>query len=296
MAGVDSCWTGFDGEVRAGELLGEHTTLRVGGPAEFFVVPAHVEGYADAVRRSRAAGLSLRMLGGGSNLLVSSGGVRGVVLATRGGPLRFMKIEGNLLRAGAACSLQALVRKSCAAGLKGLETVTGIPGCLGGAIAMNAGGQYGTVGPLVRSVAFLDEEGRWTRWDRKQLRFDYRRSNLRGKTVLEAELELEEGEPAPLLDRLREITAQKRASQPTRLPSAGCIFKNCDGAAAGYLIERAGMKGVAEGDAVVSPVHANFIINKGRASSDEVFRLIDRVRGEVERRFRVRLDLEVEVW
>lgn len=282
--------------VRAYEPMASHTTFRIGGPADIYVQPLNLEQLAEVTRFAREHGLPVMVIGNGSNLLVGDRGVRGIVV--RLAP-SFSDIEwlDDGLVAGGGARLAKLVRDSAEAGLSGLESTVGIPGTLGGALAMNAGTDTGCIGDLVASATMLEESGEVREWDETQLAYKYRHSGIRAAkvAVLSARLRLR---PAPVeeirakIERLR----QKRASrQPLTAWSAGSAFKNPRGAAAGKVLHRAGAKGMRMGDAQVSTKHANFLINRGRATAAEMRELIERAHALASRRYGIDLELEIEM-
>jgi UDP-N-acetylmuramate dehydrogenase len=187
---------------------------------------------------------------------------------------------------------------AASAGLAGLEFGAGIPGTIGGAIVMNAGWHEWEIGNTVTRVEFLEADGSTRSFDRRQCRFGYRSSVFRGRpgVVLAAELELAPGRPDPIRARMERFAASRRANQPTELPSCGSVFLKPAGDYAGRLIEQAGLKGARVGGIEVSPKHANFFVNLGGGTADDVLALVERVEAEVERKFGVRLQREFEIW
>jgi UDP-N-acetylmuramate dehydrogenase len=285
---------GFEGITRHNEPLAGHTTFHIGGPAEVFVEPHDVEELRDVVRFSNEMGLPVLMLGRGSNLLVSDEGVRGIVVVTR--RLSRVRRHGSVITAESGVSLPKLVNMAVRWGLGGLEALVGIPGTVGGALAMNAGGKYGMIGSLVHSVTVIEPDGALRPVRREELLFGNRASSLKDAVVAEASFELSEAPGQVLSDRARAIIEEKKRSQPLSARSAGCIFRNPPGGYAGALIDRAGLKSQRVGGARVSSKHANFIVNSGRASARDVLGLIEVVRRRVAERFEVRLETEVEMW
>ena len=279
------------------EPLARHTYLRLGGPAQFFATPANLDELTRLEAWARAAGLHVRVLGGGSNVLVADEGVRGLVISLRHacGDVRF---EGASVTAGAGIMLPALARAAAERDLGGLEFAIGIPGSVGGALQSNAGiGDGREIGKLVEAVTVL-ERGTRRVVKRPELDFGYRRSSLRGsgRLVLEARLRLA---PRPLDEieaEMRRLLEARQASQPTAEPNAGSIFRNPAGDFAGRLIEAAGCKGLAVGGARVSTMHANFIVHDGSASATDVATLMAEVRRRVRAAFELDLTPEIEWW
>jgi UDP-N-acetylmuramate dehydrogenase len=285
----------FSDRVRRDVRLADYTTIRIGGTARFFVEPGSAEEVARVLKEVCDARLPCRILGGGSNLLVSDAPFAGVVLH----PVRLNRVEfcGSTVTAGAGTSLASLISKTTGAGLQGLETLAGIPGQVGGAVAMNAGGRFGEIGPFVESVELATPEGKLVRASGADLRFAYRHSEIpAGHAVVGVTLRLSHGESAPLRRRAGEILKEKNAAQPTTAWNFGCMFKNPSGRSAGRLIEACGLKGASCGGARISPLHGNFVENLGSASTRDVLELIESAEREVLRQHGVALEREVRVW
>ncbi len=289
--------SGFRGSVRVDVPLASMTTWRIGGPAEILATPADREDLRTALGWARRCNIPWRVLGNGSNLLVRDEGVRGLVLRIRRA-LDHVDIEDEVIRAGAGASFPALARAAAGKGLAGLEFGAGIPGTLGGAVVMNAGWHEFEIGASVESVDFLDPYGHEQRLTADETTFGYRRSFFRDRAtvVLELALRLSAGDPGEIGARMRTYADSRKRNQPTELASCGSVFLKPQGDFAGRLIDEAGLKGVRVGAIEVSPKHANFFVNTGGGTSDDVLRLVERVEAEVERRFGVRLVREFELW
>ena len=277
--------------------LAQHTYLRVGGPARYLAIPETLEDLTRLLDWARRADLRVRVIGGGSNLLVDDAGVDALVISLRraGGGVRF---EDERAIVGAAMMLPALARTAAKRGLSGLEFAIGIPGSVGGALNSNAGiGDGRSIGPLVESVEVLGGRGRTT-LPASELRFEYRRSSLRGAgvMVLGATLRLRPGQTAEIEAEMTRLLTHRQATQPTAEPNAGSIFRNPEGEPAGRLIEAAGCKGLAAGAACVSELHANFIVHDGTAGATDVVALIAEVQHRVLAHAGVRLRPEIEWW
>lgn len=270
--------------VRREEPLAPYTTLKVGGPAEYFVEPRDPEELARVLAAARECDVPVRVLGSGANLLVRDAGVRGAVVRLT----HLNRRRGWTVEAG--YGLPRLVKESVGAGLAGLECLAGVPAAVGGAVRMNAGGRHGEIAGAVRAVDVVTFEGAARRLRRDEVGFRYRGTALEGAVVVAVEFELRHDPEAAR--RYHEILAAKKASQPLGVPSAGCMFKNPPGGHAGRLIDECGLKGARAGRAHISRKHANFIVNDGGATADDVLRLVDLVR----RRVPVPLELEVLVW
>jgi UDP-N-acetylmuramate dehydrogenase len=285
---------GFEHAICSAVPLASVTSFHIGGPAEYFVEPESLDELLGVVDRCIGEGVPVRMLGGGCNILADDRGVSGAVL--RLSKMRDISRVDNTIVCEAGASLPRLVRRAEEWGLSGLEPLVGIPGTVGGAIAMNAGGGQGCIGDALQSVTTLDRYGRIRKRDAAKLDLSYRKTDLRGEIVAGATFALEETGPAEAAARRAEILRAKSESQPLSSWSAGCVFKNTGGRGAGELIDRAGLKGLRKGQAVVSEKHANFILNEGGATSRDVRKLISAVRRGVRKTFGVDLELEIEFW
>lgn len=271
------------GELRAEEPLAPHTTFRIGGKAFALFRPSTEEALAEAVVRARSHGFPWRMLGGGSKVLVPDRGFPGLILSSAG--LRSWQEEGEILRVGAGVPLARVARH-------GAWKLAGIPGTVGGAVAMNAGTKHGAIGDQVAWVRALLPTGRIHTFSPRECGFTYRDSVFRRLRLPVLAVGLR---PEPAQD-LAPLLAERARSQPLGLPSAGCVFRNPPGGrSAGWLIDQCGLKGARIGHAVVSEQHANFICNLGRARAADVLELVGEVQDRVERRFGIWLKLELEV-
>ncbi|MEA3346350.1 MAG: UDP-N-acetylmuramate dehydrogenase [Chloroflexota bacterium] len=287
--------------LRYDEPLAHHTSLRIGGPADLFVV-AESEGELLAlVSLAREQGMDFLLLGSGSNVLVSDRGVRGLVILNRASEARFIpQKSGSILHAASGVLLSHLARQAVRQELGGLEWAAGIPGTLGGAIVQNAGAYGSCMADVVREVRIVDWEGLVRRLSPEELSLGYRTSRFRGEAVnppeviLSAELMLRSRPQDELRSRMADYFARRRATQPS-LPSVGSVFKNPPGDYAGRLIEAAGLKGMRQGDAMIAPDHANFIVNVGNARASDVKTLIDQARRAVAQRFGGELKLEIQL-
>jgi UDP-N-acetylmuramate dehydrogenase len=270
------------------------TTLGVGGLCRWLFEPETEIQAVVFVQTCVREGLPYKILGGGSNLLVL-GDVEVPVLRLRL-PAE-AQWEGNLLTAPASHGHIALAEVAAETGLSGLEWASGIPGSLGGAIRMNAGAHGGEWVQVLERYRFLDSEGQIVEKAPEPGEFAYRWSWLReGRVLLSATARLTEGDPVSIRSRMAELKAKRQASQPKGVRNAGCIFKNPPGASAGRLIDEAGLKGLRVGDAEVSPVHANFLVNHGHASPGEFRELMDQVQARVKAQSGLDLEPEVEIW
>jgi UDP-N-acetylmuramate dehydrogenase len=290
--------------LRRGVPLAPMTTFRVGGPAEWLIETRTSGEVVAALGLAARAGVSVTMLGGGSNVLVADSGVRGLVIRPRGGGIALE--DAGHVRADAAATINGLVRWTINHGCAGLEAWAGTPGTVGGAVFGNAhfGGRL--IGDLITEVRLVTRDGIVSGVPKNEMAFGYDRSRLQdsGEVLLSATFAVFRGETAALRRTARESLAFRKRTQPLESPSAGCIFQNPDRArgdavpegipwSAGALVDRAGLKGVAIGGARVSPAHGNFIVNDGTATAADIRRLIDRCRDEVRRQFGVELREEI---
>jgi UDP-N-acetylmuramate dehydrogenase len=282
--------------VKRDEPLAPHTYFRLGGPAEFFARPRNFEELAAIVSRCRHDSVPLHILGGGCNLLVRDEGVKGVVVKLDHEAFTSIRINGNLVDAGAGAMLSTVITKTAKAELGGLELLVGIPGTIGGSVRMNAGGRAGDIGQFTGQVTIMDWQGNIHVRRRDELQFEYRDTNIDDPVILAGQFELEQDNPEAIIKRMRKIWITKKASQPLGFQSAGCIFKNTRGLAAGLLIEQTGLKGTKVGGAEVSERHANFIIANSSCTARDVLRLIDLVKSRVAERFGVELEMEIRIW
>lgn len=276
--------------------LAKHTWFGLGGNADYFIIPDTLEQLQMVVNRCKENGIPIYVLGYGSNLLIGDEGVRGAVIKLAGDDFSKTSFSENGLVAGAGADLGKLVLDSVRKGLSGIEAVAGVPGSVGGAVRMNAGGTFGDVGAAVESVSLMDKDGSIFEKSKPELVFDYRCSNITAKFILSTKIELVQGDPNQLLRTVKEVWMYKKNAQPLNTRSAGCIFKNPRGMSAGAVIDRAGLKGLQVGGAEISQKHGNFIIaNKGCKSSD-VKQLIETIRQRVAESFDINLELEIEIW
>jgi len=291
-----SIFDGLEQIVEEQYPLGRCTWYGLGGPADYFIRPQTVEQLQEVVRRCNENHVAMYVMGLGSNLLISDEGVRGAVIKLEGGQFAEVHYDGEVLTAWAGAQLGSLVLQCLERGLSGLEPLAGIPGSVGGAVKMNAGGRFGDFGAVVESVALMDHRAEVFVKSKPELVFDYRSTNITAKFILNARVRLTTAEKDQIMRTVKEIWIYKKNNQPLSTKNAGCIFKNPRGISAGALIDRAGLKGLQVGGAVVSEKHANFIIARPGCTSRDVMRLIDAVRERVREQFGVELELEIEIW
>jgi UDP-N-acetylmuramate dehydrogenase len=294
---VDSIRKIVRGEVLERETLAKHTSYRIGGPALALVYPMDVEDACAVIEASRRAGARVIILGHGTNVLFCDEGIDAIVMKTT--RMRDIRVEGRRVWAQAGASLSRVLQIAMEHGLSGAEFMAGIPGTVGGAVAMNAGTSAGSMASVTRQVTVIESRNglKVTQLAAEQAGFRYRGTRIldEGMVVTDASLELAQGDAAEIRRRTDELLESRRRTQPLDLPSAGSVFKNPPGCEAGRLIEEAGLKGACRGGAMVSPVHANFIVNTGGATASDVLALVEDVRSRVRERTGIELETEIKI-
>ena len=284
-----------EGKVLVKEPMASHTTFRIGGPADYFVMPETTEELAKVLKLCREELVPYFILGNGSNLLVGDKGFRGVVVQLYKN-FDELRIEGTKVTAKAGTMLIRVAKEAGKAGLTGLEFASGIPGTIGGAMVMNAGAYGGEMKDVVTAVTVLTGDGEVKTLTGEEMNFRYRGSVVEdeGYIVLEAVMELKEGCLDDILARIEELSVQRRTKQPIEYPSAGSTFKRPEGYFAGKLIQDSGLRGYRVGGAQVSEKHCGFVINAGGATAADVMQLIQDVSDKVNDQFGVTLEPEVK--
>ncbi len=282
------------GAVRRNVSLAPMTHLRVGGPADWFIEPFAEEDAALAVRVCRENDIPLRVLGGGSNVLIADEGVRGAVMHL--GSFHRIVRDKQRITAGSGVTLASLMRATKEVGLAGLEKLCGIPAHVGGAVAMNAGTREGETFEYLVSLTLLDTDGRLQVLGKQDFKPQYRDGGIGDRIVLSATWELHEDSPDAIFARFSESLRRRNATQPVSMRSVGCVFRNPPGDAAGRLIEQAGCKTLHIGGIEVSGVHANYFVNAGAGTCREFLALLEEVRKRVQSKFGVYLEPEVKLW
>lgn len=284
--------------VKFHEPLARYTSMKIGGPADYFIEVENAVALASLLVLLRCEQMNFYLLGNGSNVLISDRGVRGAVIHLAG---EFKRIvwheEGDVVQAvvGAACAVPPLVRAAARKGYSGLEFAEGIPGTVGGALYMNAGAYGCEFEKIVDRVEALSAEGRPILYRRDEMTFSYRDSHLPpGTVVTRVHLRLRKNETARVDSKVRELVGKRKSSQPAGFPNSGSMFRNPPGDYAGRLIEAAGLKGQRIGNVQIAERHANFFVNLGGAKATEVRRLMDLAKAEVLRQFGVELHAEVK--
>ena len=276
------------------EPMSAHTTFRVGGPADLYVIPEDFDEVRDVLRACDEAGVDRFVLGRGSDLLVSDEGYRGVIVAVADG-LTGVSVDGTEMTCQAGVGLREASEMACELGLSGLEFACGIPGSVGGACFMNAGAYDGCIADVLKCVRVLRPDGSFETIDVADLNLGYRRSRVAtdGLVVLSATFALQRGDGERIRAKMDDLTARREEKQPLELPSAGSTFKRPEGHFAGKLIMDAGLQGYQVGGAAVSKKHAGFVVNVDDATAADVHAVIEHVQDEVERQFGVSLEPEV---
>lgn len=290
------------GNILKNEILAPYTSIQIGGPADVLIFPEDIRDIQTILKNKGSQ--PLFTLGEGTNLLVGDRGIRGVVISLKDcfkdikRPLFFRKETGNrraVIKAGAGVKMSYLAKYAARYSLTGIEHLVGIPGSLGGAVIMNAGAEGTEVGQVLRSVTRITPDGEVQTLKREELSFEYRKTIFPDGEgiIIEAELELEEGDRSEIQNAMDRHLSRRSQTQPLTIPNSGSVFKNPDGDKAGRLIESLGLKGLSVGNAGVSIKHANFIVNKGGATANDVTRLIEHIREEVKDKTGINLQTEI---
>ncbi len=276
--------------------LAKRTWYGLGGPVDYFIRPKTVEQLKEVAQRCSENNIRIYVMGFGSNLLISDEGLRAAVIKLEAEQFTQIEFEGEEVTAWAGVELSKLVLTCVEKGLSGIEALTGIPGSVGGAVKMNAGGNFGDFGAVVETVTLMDGDGNVFEKSKPELAFDYRRTNITAKFILNARLKLNSADSEQIMRTVKENWIYKKNNQPLNTRNSGCIFKNPRGGSAGALIDRAGLKGIKVGGAMVSEKHANFIVAEEGCKSRNVMRLIEAVKQRVKEQFDIELELEIEIW
>ena len=289
-------FSGLEKIVETDYPLAKRTWYGLGGPADYFIRPETIKQLKNIVQRCNENNIPIYVLGFGSNLLINDKGLRAAVIKLEAEKFTQVQFDGEQLTAWAGAKLSELVLTCVRKGLSGIEALTGIPGSIGGAVRMNAGGNFGDIGAAIETVTLMDSQGNAFEKSKPELMFDYRRTNITATFILNAQLKLTSADPEQIMQTVKEIWIYKKNSQPLNTRNCGCVFKNPRGVSAGALIDRAGLKGLQIGGAIVSEKHANFIIAEEGCKSRDVVRLIDAIKERVKEQFGIELELEIEIW
>lgn len=285
------------GKVMENEPLANHTTMKIGGPADLFIEPSSIEHLEKTMEVIKESGLKWTVIGRGSNLLVSDMGIEGAVIKLGKG-LDNLVINGTEITVGAGFSLVSLSVQISKNGLSGLEFASGIPGSVGGAVYMNAGAHGSDISNILKKAHVLFEDGSLEWLTREEMEFSYRTSVLQKKrpgVVVEAVFSLKEGNREEIVERMQNNKNYRKDTQPYNLPCAGSIFRNPLPDHAGRLVEDAGLKGHSIGGAKISEMHGNFIVNAGNGRAEDVLALIQHVKDTVFDKYGIEMETEVEI-
>ena len=289
-------FSGFEHIVRSEESLNAFTGLRFGGICEYFAEPTSQAELTDLVKTCSAQEVPIRVLGGGSNLIVCSDVVPGMVIHLSAAAFCSIEVDGNKLKAGGGAALVQLVSTAAREGLEGLEQLAGIPGTVGGAVRTNAGTNSGDIGQRTTSVAVLTRGGDLEIRGRDELRFSYRKSSLNDLVVLEAEFELEQADADEITRKMQTLWIVNKGQQPQGRERSLCMFQDHGGIKAASLIEQAGLKGFKQGGVTISDSHANYMIVDEGATCADAMALLTHVQAEVDSLLGVSIQKQIEVW
>ena len=281
--------------VQTAEPMKNHTTFRVGGPADYFVAPHTEEEIRKIVALCEEKEIPWFVTGNGSNLVVSDEGYHGVILSVYKN-FQGIEVEGNRIRAKAGSMLVSISQAAREAGLSGMEFASGIPGTLGGGVRMNAGAYGGEMSQVVTTVTVVNRNGEIMELDNSTMEYGYRTSVIQNQSfvVTKVTFRLQPGDPEQIAAKMEELAIRRREKQPLEYPSAGSTFKRPEGHFAGQLIMEAGLRGYSVGGAKVSEKHCGFIINTGNATAEDVKDVIWEVQRRVKERFHVELEPEIK--
>ena len=281
------------GRITLNESLAQFTTFRIGGVADYYVEPADADDALNIVRYLNKQGFPYYVMGNGSNVLISDEGIRGAVINTETS-FNYLRLEGNKIVSGSGVKIAKFVDFAIQNSFAGVEMLAGIPATIGGALVMNAGCYGGESSTYVTSVkAIVGNDLK--KLTKEECEFKYRGSILKGTVILEAEFELPMGNKEEITKRRKELLLHRNETQPVEVPNAGCVFKNPKDNKAAILIQECGLKGVKYGGAMVSPKHANFIVNAGNATANDVVELVKIIKKTVKDKTGYDLEMEVKL-
>ncbi len=289
------------GKVLINEKLTRHTTFKIGGPVDVWIEPSDSKELKAIYLFAKENNIPFIVIGGGSNLLVNDTGIKGIAVHLGSAGFKKAVVRGTSVTVGAGYGIAALVRLCCQEGLTGMESLVGIPGTVGGAIYMNAGGSanpiFKNIGEYVASVKVMDSEGNIKTLKKEEIEFGYRRSSLEPYIILQVTFKLRKEDKSILSSSCAKFLTMKKQKQALDVPSAGCVFKNPEGFqfTCGQLIDMLGLKGKRIGGAEISVKHGNFIINSKAATAQDVKALIDFVKTKVKENYGIDLELEIKV-
>jgi len=283
-------------DIRYNEPLKNHTSFKIGGPADIFIIPNSIDELIYAIKIAREEKIPYFIMGNGTNLLVKDGGIRGVVIKINGN-IDKLTVEGEKIKAQAGALLANTSKFALENNLTGMEFASGIPGTVGGAVMMNAGAYNGEIKDIVSKVTVLTKDNEIVTYTNEEMNFGYRKSRVIEEelVVLEVEFSLKKGKYEDIFNRMQDLNEKRTLKQPLELPSAGSTFKRPQGRFAGQLIDTAGLRGLRYKDAQVSQKHCGFIVNLGNATYKDISTLIKIVQKTVKDVHGVDLELEIKV-
>jgi UDP-N-acetylmuramate dehydrogenase len=282
--------------IKLNELMKNHTSFRVGGPADILVCPDSIVRLAEIVKECRKNNVPFYIMGNGTNLVVTDKGIRGVVIKTCGS-LCGVRVEGDTIQADCGALLSKVAKAALEHSLAGLEFASGIPGTVGGAVCMNAGAYGREIKDVVVRTEYLDAENEIKVMSREQHEFSYRSSRIQkeGGIVLRTVIKLDKGEHQAIKSLMDDLNRRRKDKQPLELPSAGSVFRRPEGYYAGKLIEDCGLKGFSIGGAQVSEKHCGFIVNRGNAAAADIIELVNHIKDCVQSKYGIRLKTEIKI-
>jgi UDP-N-acetylmuramate dehydrogenase len=289
-------WRDSKFKIKLQEPLKNHTTFKVGGSARYFAEPKDIKALKLLLNYTKRYDIPVLIIGAGSNILVSDKGLDALVLRLSSPFFKKISFQGNHIKVGSGAMLSQIISSAQRRGLSGLEFLTGIPGTVGGALAMNAGIEKASIWNLVEEVTVMDYNNRIKNLSKEDIKFGYRKSSLSKFIILNAHLRLIAKEKREIINRIKRHINYRLKTQDISKPCAGCIFKNPKGVSAGRLIDLCGLKGVKIGGAYISRRHGNFILNLGTATLADVLGLMDLAKKRVKKKFNINLEPEIIIW
>ena len=291
---IDIIQNNFKGLILFNEPMSKHTSYGIGGPAEIFAQPHDKEDLKRILKFAKNNKKPVHFIGSGSNLLVCDEGISGMVI-TLGKSFKNIFFKGNRVFAETGVMLGKMVKECIKRNLSGVESLVGVPGTLGGALIMNAGAFGGEISNYLKSVTAITIAGSEKKYTASDITFEYRNSSFKSNEILiDAEFEFIQSNKSTVTENKIKASGGRKSSQPLRFRSAGSVFKNPKEGAAGYYIDRAGLKGTKIGDAEISTKHANFFINHGKAKANDIVELIIQAKKAVKKEFGISLELEIK--
>lgn len=288
------------GKIRFNEPLGKYTSFKIGGDASILFEPKDKQDLVNCLKEARKDKVPCFVIGGGTNLLIDDSGFKGVVIKLTSPCFRHISSSNNIVTVGAGASIQQLIKYLSRTRFSGYEFLVGIPGSIGGALAMNAGvtinGRRWSIGDIVHKIKAVDRNAQILNLTREKLRFSYRKSNLNRYIIIGAQLKFNKDSEANIKNRIKDFLSNRNKRLDLSRPSAGCIFKNPSiHLSAGALIDRCGLKGKRCGGAMISNKHANLILNFNRASAKDVLKLIRIIKKKIKDKFDIKLKEEIKI-